>query len=108
MTVYLLDGKDMTSREKAYRIKFFSKEEYEEHRDLLKELILSAMRNHRMTPKRLRPVYPNMHYNSGVFLCECVKDGGEGMSVLPPLFVRDDEGGYTAEILKAYEPDGHI
>ena len=72
------------------------------------DVFLSAMRNHRMTPKRLRPVYPNMHYNSGVFLCECVKDGGEGMSVLPPLFVRDDDGGYTAEILKAYEPDGHI
>ena len=72
------------------------------------DVFLSAMRNHRMTPKRLRPVYPNMHYNSGVFLCECVKDGGEGMSVLPPLFVRNDDGNYTSEILKAYEPDGHI
>ena len=72
------------------------------------DVFLSAMRNHRMTPKRLRPVYPGMHYNSGVFLCECVKDGGEGMSILPPLFVRDDEGNYTPEILKAYEPDGHI
>lgn len=72
------------------------------------DIFLSAMRNHRMIPKRLRPVYPNMHYNSSVFLCECVKDGGEGMNILPPLFVRDDEGNYTPELLRAYEPDGHI
>lgn len=36
---------DYIGREKAYRVKFFSKEEYAEHRDLLKELILSAMKN---------------------------------------------------------------
>ena len=72
------------------------------------DAFMSAMRNHRMTPKRLRPVYPAMNYNSGVFLSECVKDGGEGMTILPPLFVRDEGGNYTAEILKAYEPDGYI
>ncbi len=69
---------------------------------------LSAMRNHRMIPKRLRPVYPKMNYNSGVFLSECVKDGGEGMNILPPLFVRDENNNYTPEILRAYEIDGHL
>ena len=69
---------------------------------------LSSMRNHRMIPKRLRPVYPRMNYNSGVFLSECVKDGGEGMNILPPLFVRDESNNYTPEILRAYEIDGHI
>lgn len=69
---------------------------------------LSAMRDRRVIPKRLRPVYPAMHRNSGIFLLECVKDGGEGMTILPPLFVRDEDGNYTPEILKAYEPDGHI
>ena len=69
---------------------------------------LSSMRDHRMIPKRLRPVYPKLNYNSGVFLSECVKDGGEGMNMLPPLFVRDENNNYTPEILKAYEIDGHI
>ncbi len=69
---------------------------------------LSAMREHRIIPKRLRPVYPKMNYNSGIFLLECVKDGGEGMNILPPLFVRDESGNYTAEIMRAYEPDGNI
>ena len=36
---------DYINREKAYRVKFFAKEEYEEHKDLLKELILNAMKN---------------------------------------------------------------
>lgn len=72
------------------------------------DTFLSAMRNRSIIPKRLRPVYPSMHYNSGVFLCECVKNGGTGMSLLPPLFVRDGNGNYTDEILKAYEPDGYI
>ena len=69
---------------------------------------LSAMRYHRIMPKRLRPVYPAMYHNSGIFMLECVKDGGEGVSILPPLFVRDEDGNYTAEILRAYEPDGYI
>ena len=69
---------------------------------------LSAMRNHRIIPKRLRPVYPDINHNSGIFLLECVKDGGEGLSLLPPLYVRDESGNYTSEILKAYQPDGNI
>ena len=69
---------------------------------------LYAMRNHRVIPKRMRPVYPAMNYNSGIFLLECVKGGGDGMNILPPLFVRNENGDYTSEILKAYEPDGHI
>ena len=69
---------------------------------------LSSMRNCRMLPKRLRPVYPKLNYNSGIFLSECVKDGGEGMNLLPPLFVRDENNNYTPEILRAYEIDGHI
>ena len=72
------------------------------------DVFLSAMRDHRIIPKRIRPIYPAMNYNSGVFLCECVKGGGEGMNILPPLFVRDDEGNYTNEILTAYEPDGYL
>ena len=69
---------------------------------------LSSMRNHRIIPKRLRPVYPKLHYNSGIFLSECVKDGGEGINILPPLFVRDENNNYTPEILRAYEIDGHV
>lgn len=72
------------------------------------DVFLSAMKNKGIIPKRLRPVYPKMNYNSDVFLSEFIKDGGEGMNLLPPLFVRDENNNYTQEILKAYEPDGFI
>ena len=72
------------------------------------DVFLSAMMRHRITPKRLRPVYPNQRANSGIFLCECVKRGGEGLSILPPLYVRGNDGDYTPEIMRAYEPDGYV
>lgn len=72
------------------------------------DTFLSAMREHRIIPKRLRPVYPKTGYNSAIFLTECVKDGGDGLTLMPPLYVRDENNNYTDEILRAYEPDGNI
>lgn len=60
----------------------------------------------KLVPKRLRLVHPSIGRPSNVFLLECVKGGGEGLAVEPPLFVRDGEGNYTPELLKAYEPEG--
>ena len=59
-----------------------------------------------LVPKRLRLVHPCIGRPSNVFLLECVKGGGEGLTVEPPLFVRDGEGNYTPELLGAYEPEG--
>ncbi|MBQ6918954.1 MAG: methyltransferase domain-containing protein [Synergistaceae bacterium] len=68
------------------------------------DVFMSTLRNHRIIPKRLRPVYPkkDSNSNSAVFLIECVKNAGDGLSVLRPLFVRDDKGVYTQEIMKMY------
>ena len=59
-----------------------------------------------LAPKRLRLVHPRPSRPSNLFLIECVKGGGEGLTVEPPLFVHDEDGGYTRELLKAYEPEG--
>lgn len=67
------------------------------------DTFINAMTAHRLTPKRIRFVYPDMNHDSGIFLLECIKDGGEGMCVLPPLYVRDSDGEYTPEVLRAYE-----
>ena len=67
------------------------------------DVFIAAMRNHRLIPKRLRPVYPRENSVSGVFLIECIKDGGEGMTILPPLYVRDENDEYTREVMSAYE-----
>lgn len=72
------------------------------------DVFLSSMRSRKIYPKRLRPVYPYEGKNSGVFLVECIRNGGEGMSILPALVVRDCEGRYTHEVMKAYKIDGNL
>ena len=67
------------------------------------DVFINAMTSHKLTPKRIRFVYSGENNNSGIFLLESIKDGGEGMIILPPLFVRDSDGNYTPEILKAYD-----
>lgn len=59
-----------------------------------------------LAPKRLRLVHPRPSRPANLFLIECMKGGGEGLIVEPPLFVHDENRNYTAELLKAYEPEG--
>ncbi len=66
------------------------------------DVFMNSMTQNKLAPKRIRFVYPEISGNSGVFLIECVKDGGEGLSVLPPLIVRDDCGNYTGELMQIY------
>ena len=73
----------------------------------LDEFIMAMLRN-KIMPKRLRPVYPDINHNSGVFLIECIKNGGEGLNILPPLIIRDENNNYTQELLQAYELDGRL
>lgn len=67
------------------------------------DVLVEAMVSHRIRPKRIRFVYPDSGHDSGIFLLEGIKDGGEGVSVMPPLYVRDHDGKYTPEVLRAYE-----
>ena len=67
------------------------------------DAFISTLAKHRITPKRIRFVYPDAENSSGIFLFEGIKDGGEGLEVLPPLFVRNSDGEYTPEVLRAYE-----
>ena len=66
------------------------------------DVFMSSMRNRRIIPKRLRPVYPKKDYNSAVFLIECIKNAGDGLTLLPPLYVRGEDGSYTEEVMSMY------
>ena len=67
------------------------------------DVFISTMTKYKIIPKRLRPVYPKINNNSGIFLIECVKNGGEGLTLMPPLIVRDENDAYTQDLLRAYE-----
>ncbi|MBQ9527118.1 MAG: methyltransferase domain-containing protein [Fretibacterium sp.] len=67
---------------------------------------MSSMLACRLAPKRLRMVHPRRESPSNLFLIECVKDGGEGLTVEPPLVVTGEDGEYTPDLLRAYTPKG--
>jgi tRNA1(Val) A37 N6-methylase TrmN6 len=73
--------------------------------DRMSEFLASMIKG-RIEPKRLRLVHPRRGERANLFLVEGLKGGGAGLSVEPPLFVYDDAGGYTPELLKAYELEG--
>ena len=66
------------------------------------DVFMNAMAKHKIIPKRLKPVYPKIDCNSGIFLIECVKNGGEGLVLMPPLIIRNGDNNYTKELLDAY------
>ena len=66
-------------------------------------VFVSALTSRKIIPKRIRFVHPNAGSGANIFLLESIKDGGEGLYVLPPLYVRGADGQYTPEVLRAYE-----
>ena len=67
------------------------------------DVFMNSMIKYKIIPKRLKPVYPKINANSGIFLIECIKNGGEGLVLMPPLIIRKANNDYTKELLDAYE-----
>ena len=65
--------------------------------------ILETLKKYRIEPKRLRFVYPKMDYECNHILIEGIKDGSkDGLRILPPLYVYEDEHKWTKEVLNIY------
>jgi len=60
--------------------------------------LLARMRVFRIEPKRLRPVHSRAGGSAVFVLVEGVKGGREGLKVLPPLLIHEEQGGYTPEM----------
>jgi tRNA1Val (adenine37-N6)-methyltransferase len=60
--------------------------------------LLFRMRKHRLEPKRLRLVHSRADSEGQFVLTEGIKEGGEELAVLPPLFIYEAKGGYTSEM----------
>lgn len=46
------------------------------------------MRQKKIEPKEILPIYPDKARNSSIFLAKGVKGGGRGLKILPPFFKR--------------------
>ena len=75
---------------------------YMVHRPLrLPEIILS-LKECRLEPKRLKPVYPFLDKEANMILIEAVKDGAPECRFEKPLIVYKSPGVYTEEIYDIY------
>ena len=66
--------------------------------------VLMGFREAGIEPKRLRFIYPKVNSTVSLsFLIEGKKSKNKGnLLVLPPLYVMDEQGGYTPEVLRIF------
>lgn len=56
------------------------------------------MRKNNIEPKKVRMVHSKMSSRAEFILVEGVKGGGEELFVMPPLFIYEEDGEYSAEM----------
>ena len=64
--------------------------------------IVSELRAVRLEPKRMRFIHPRRGQEANIVLVEALKDGKPELRLLPPLFVHEDDGSYTEELLDVF------
>lgn len=64
--------------------------------------ILSIMRKYKMEPKRIRFVYSNKNSESKLVLLEATKNAKPFVKIERPLYVYNETGDYTQELLQIY------
>ena len=64
--------------------------------------IITLMRKYKIEPKRIRMVHPNSKKAPNIVLVEGQRDGGKFLKWEAPLYVYNDNGGYSDEINEIY------
>lgn len=64
--------------------------------------ILLLCRAYKLEPKKIRFVHPKKNKKPNIVLLQCVKHGNPELKFLDPLYVYEETGIYTDEILKIY------
>lgn len=64
--------------------------------------IIETMKRNNIEPKRLQFVYPKINSESNLILIDGKKNGNIGLKVLPPLYIHNEDGSYTDEVLKIF------
>lgn len=65
--------------------------------------ILRLCTQYGMEVKKIRFVYPKINTESNMILVEARKNGGVGLKVLSPLYVHNEDGSYTDDVLKMFQ-----
>ena len=85
----------------SYLLKDFG-ELYMVHRPERLVDIFAIMRNYKIEPKKIKFVYPNKNKKANLVLIKGVKCGNPFLEFENNLYVYNDDGSYTKDILKIY------
>jgi tRNA1Val (adenine37-N6)-methyltransferase len=66
--------------------------------------IICRMRTDRIEPKYIRTIHSDACSEAKLILIEGVKDGNPGLKIAPPLIVYNENGDYTDEVQRMFEP----
>ena len=66
--------------------------------------ILCQMRAGSIEPKFIRTIHSDVHSEAKLVLVEGTKDGNPGLKIAPPLILYQDNGDYTTEVQRMFEP----
>lgn len=69
--------------------------------------LLSIMRKYKIEPKKIRFVYSNIHAVSKLVLVQGVKNARPFLKLEPNLYIYDENGNYTDEILNIYHKESN-
>lgn len=64
--------------------------------------IIELMKENNIEPKRIRFIYPKWNKESNLVLIDGRKNAKPGLKLLSPLIIHNDDGSYTAEVLKMF------
>ena len=64
--------------------------------------ILTKLRENKLEPKKIRFIYSSHNQEPKLVLIKAVKNAREFLTIEKPLFIYDENGNYTQEILKIY------
>ena len=67
--------------------------------------IVDMAKKYGFSIKKVRFIYPKVGKNSDLVLIECTKNGKNGLKLLSPLFVYDEDGHYNSEIKMMFGDD---
>lgn len=65
--------------------------------------IITIMKKNNIEPKKMQLVYPKKNKEANILLIEGRKNGNAGLKILEPLFVHDEDGNYSEQVIKYFE-----
>ena len=64
--------------------------------------IICELRKNKMEPKIIKFVYSSINKEPKLVLIKAIKNANEFLKIEKPLFIYDEDGNYTKDILKIY------